>query len=201
MKTTLIIICLLIFKSCFCQIDSTNVNRIALKLCVSSLHVPYVGRSVRTSIEYRIKSFYSIEHEAGLFFDNSKGYMFRTDIKKYLESYNDGTYISIDLFHKFQTYSASDTISGTLTDYHVKKNIETLSFKYGRVITFKCGLLVDLYCGIGIKFQQNKNTLSKEENANMPPLYDYNTNWILNREQNKVYPNLLAGLKIGYVIK
>jgi hypothetical protein len=200
MKATLIIISLLIFNSCFSQNDSTIDNRVALKFCISSLHVPYVGRSFRTCIEYRIKPFYSIENEAGLFFDNSKGYMFRTDIKKYLENYNDGTYISIDLFHKFQTYSASDTIFGTLTDYHVKKNIVTLSFKYGRVISFKFGLLVDLYCGIGIKFQQNKNTLSKEENANMPPLYDYNTNWILNREQNKVYPNLLAGLKIGYIL-
>jgi hypothetical protein len=163
--------------------------------------VPYVGRSARIGIEYRIKPYYTIEHEAGLFFDNSKGYMYRTDIKKYLEGWDDGTYISIDLFHKYQTYSSSDTILGVLTDYRVNKTVETVSFKYGRVITFKFGLLLDFYCGLGIRFQQNKNTLTSEQNAYLPPRYDYNTNWILNRQQNRVYPNLLAGIKIGYRIK
>ena len=86
-------------------------------------------------------------------------------------------------------------------NYTVKKNIETLSFKYGKVIQYKYGILLDIYCGIGIKFQQNKNSLSHEENANLPPLFDYDTNWILNREQNKIYPNLLAGIKIGYRFK
>lgn len=201
MKTTLILFSLILINSCFGQNESTRVNRYAIKICASSFHVPFVGRSARLSFEYRINPYYSLEHEAGFFFDNSNGYMFRTDLKKYLKNDNNGTYIAIDLFHKYQTYSNSDTIVGILKSYTVKKNIETLSFKYGRVITFKFGMLLDFYCGLGIKFQQNKNSLSPEDNAHLPPLHDYNTNWILNKEQNRIYPNLMAGIKIGYRFK
>lgn len=201
MRTPLIICFVVLINHCFGQNDSTNVNRFSIKSCATSFHVPFVGRSARISFEYKIRPYYSIEHEIGLFFDNSTGYMFRTDVKKYLKSNNDGTYMAIDVFHKYQTYSNSDTIVGVLKKYDVKKYVETLSFKYGRVITFKFGLLLDFYCGLGVKFQQNTNSLSTEDNANLPPLHDYNTNWILNKAQNRVYPNLLAGLKIGYRFK
>ena len=185
----------------FGQQDVSCVNKLAIKLCATSYHVPFVGRSARIGVEYRIKPFYSLEHELGFFFDNSTGYLFRTDVKKYFKKYNDGTYLAIDLFHKYQTYSNTDTILGVLKSYTVRKNIETISLKYGQVVTFKFGLLLDFYCGLGVKFQQNKNSLSSEDNSNLPPLHDYNTNWILNRAQNRIYPNLMAGIKIGYRFK
>jgi len=198
MKLIIISLFICLTNIIFSQNDSIKRNNISIKTCISSLHVPYVGRSLRIGFEYNIRANYSLEHEIGLFFDNSTGSIFRTDIKKYLTGGNNVNYISLDLFYKNQKYSNADSIYGVLKQYTVNKKVETFSLKYGKIIRYKSGFLLDFYCGIGIRFQQNKNSLSSNDNQHLPTLYDYNTNWILNKEQNRIYPNLLAGLKIGY---
>jgi hypothetical protein len=142
-----------------------------------------------------------LEHEIGFNFYDSRGFMLRTDVKRYQYSGRNSQYVGIDLFYKNQNYHTSDTIFNGNVQYQVFKNVVALSLKYGEVTTFKFGLVLDFYIGLGLRFIQNRNTLSPIENKGMAPTSDYGPNLIMNRAGNRLYPNVLVGLKIGYKLK
>lgn len=176
-------------------------NRLFVKVIPTSLHVPYVGRSLRVSCEYRIKEYFSIENEFGFFFDNSKGYIAKFEFKYYFDKPNEGLYCSGELYYKNQNYSTSDNFGNELKEYTVNKNIECLTIKWGNLRVFKYGFIVEPYAGIGIRFQQNRNSLSATDNLSMEATTDYGPNIILNQARNRVYPNITAGIKVGLRLK
>lgn len=182
------------------EAQSLGGNRLLVKFSPLSLHVPYVGRSLRLGCEYKIKEHISLENEFGFFFDNSKGYLGKMELKFYSDALDQRNYFSGELYFKNQYYTTSDSFGLELREYNVTKNVECLTFKYGTVAVFKFGFLVDAYIGLGIRFQQNENTLTQYENDHMESTSDYGPNLILNRAGNRVYPNFTAGIKIGFRI-
>jgi len=183
----------------FAQSDSTIQVLKVIKISALSLRVPYVGSSARISYEYGISKKFSLEHEIGFNFYDTKGFMLRTDVKRYTyTSSSNSEYFGIDLFYKNQNYQTTDTILNNYTEYSVSKNVIALSLKFGQVTTFKFGLILDFYMGLGLRLIQNRNTLSSNENINMQATSDYGPNLILNRAGTRLYPNVLFGLKIGY---
>lgn len=201
MKNLIGTILILINFQILAQSDSTIRTLKVFKISALSFRVPYVGSSVRISFEYGISKKFSLEHEIGINFYDSKGFMLRTDVKRYLSSGRNSEYVGIDLFYKNQNYHTADTILNNYVQYDVSKNVLALSLKYGQVTTFKFGLVLDFYVGLGLRLIQNRNTLSPTENFNMEATSDYGPNLIMNRAGNRIYPNVLFGLKFGYKLK
>jgi len=198
MKRLITTTLILISMQCFSQSDSTLRNLKVLKISALSFRVPYVGSSARVSYEYGISEKITLEHEVGFNFYDSKGFMIRTDVKRYMNSGSNSNYWGIDLFYKNQNYTTSDSILDNYASYKVHKNVLALSLKYGEVKTFNFGLVIDFYLGLGIRLIQNRNTLSTLENSKMEATSDYGPNLIMNKAGSRLYPNILFGLKIGY---
>jgi len=180
-----------------CSAAQQNSHGLYLKLAPLSLYTLYVGPSVRMSAEYKVKNTV-LENQLGFFFYYSTGFLAATEVKYYREeNSNEGEYFSWELFYKYQAYNVNDSTGS----FFVSKNVECFTVKYGNLLLYKNGLLLEGYCGLGVRFQQNKNTLDFLSNEYMQPTTDYGPNIILNKERNSIYPNLVAGVKVGYAFR
>lgn len=183
-------------------------TRLSVKLSPLSLLGAYVGPCARVSLEHRIHNSWAAQYDVGIFFYSTRGATIRTELKRYLnnEGRTSGKYLSAELQYKYQRYttpkvSEHDTIDGDvfeLDPFDVSKNVECLTFKFGNVVAWHSGLVLEVFCGLGIRFQQIRNSLSPYDNEHMPSTSDYGPNIILDRAGNYIRPNLVAGVKIGY---
>ncbi len=206
------VVCYLIAGSCFSQKATDFDNRMCFKISPLSFIPAYVGPCAKLSVEYKVKDAIAFQHEVGVFFYSSKGYETKFEVKRYINK-NDfvhGTYFSVEFFYKYQSYTTPlfvDTADPyeqnyiVLQPFEVNKNVESLSIKYGQLSVFKFGLITDVFCGIGIRFQQVRNSLSETDNEQLPPTSDYGPNLILDKARNTIYPNFVLGVKIGFRIK
>lgn len=189
------------------QHDSID-SRLSVKLSPLSLPGVYVGPCARISLEHKLRSSWAAQYDAGVFFYSTKGMTFRAELKRYLNNAGrtSGKYLSAELQYKYQRYttpavSEHDTIDGDVFDldpFDVSKNVECLTFKFGNIKVWRSGFILEVFCGLGIRFQQVQNSLSAYDNEHMPSTSDYGPNIILDQAGNHVYPNLVAGVKVGY---
>lgn len=196
----------------FGQNSVGNDSKVSVKISPLSLIQPFVGPCAKLSIEYRVKNNIAFQNEIGIFFHSSSGFETRFEVKRYIEQPDKtiGNYFSMELFYKYQYYTTPYVIDTAdpyeqnyliLEPFDVNKHVESLTFKYGQLNVFKYGFIIDAYCGLGIRFQQIKNSLSTDDNASLPPTSDYGPNLILDKARNTIYPNLLLGVKIGFRVK
>lgn len=192
--------------------DSTVNSLICVKIAPLSNLGIYTGPSFRAGVEYKVKNKVSFYNEFGWFYLYGQGGLTKFEIKKYLNhsDLNVGNYLSVELFYKYQQYNTSDTIgfinsSNSVTkynkDYFVSKNVECLTIKYGSMIVLKYGIVVDFFVGLGIRLKQSHNTLTSDENKHIQNSSDYGPNQITNYAGNNIYPNIDAGIKIGYCFR
>jgi hypothetical protein len=203
MKQFLFFFFFIISLNSFSQSDPYAEAKISAKLYPMAFYPGYAGPSVRMSLEYRIKNNISLENQAGLFFYYSKGYTAALECKYYTGENKliEGRYFSAEFFYKNQSYNRSDSIGAEWKVFSVSKNVECLTFKYGNLKIYDSGFVFDAFAGLGVRFQQNTNTLSAEENAEINSSSAYRVYRILHQAGNKVYPNFVASIKIGWRIK
>lgn len=180
------------------------------KLCIKaaplSLLGIYAGPSARLGVEFKLKDSWSLYHEIGYFFAYKPGVITKLELKHYFEDQdepdeNSGGYLSGELYYKYQSFNASDSIQIAPEyekNYSVSKHVECFTFKYGYMKVYPCGIVVDMFAGIGIRVKQAKNTLTAEENDHIAHSSDYGPNVFTNEAGNKVYPNIDLGVKVGY---
>ena len=201
-----LVFCLLISNCCFAQKE----NFFCLKVSPLSFITPYTGPSLRIGTEFKLKNTYSFCAEFGTFVLGSKGYLFKPELRYYLPSETklSGEYFGVELFFKNQSYVADytqydgDTVNhpGVKQNgiFNVQKNVECFTLKYGEQTITKFGLLIDMYCGLGIRLQQNRNSLTASANNALVSSSDYGPNLMTDKAGNRVYPNLVAGIRIGF---
>jgi hypothetical protein len=171
----------------------------------------YAGPSVRCGIEYNLKGDdWSLYHEAGYFLFN-RGFLLKTEAKKYLDAggINEGTYLSMEFYYKYQQYEATDSISDFVNNkfkpyqknYQVLKHVECFTVKFGSMNVYKRGLVADWFVGAGLRFKQARSGLTSRENENIMDSSDYGPNVFSNEAGFKVYPNIDMGVKIGFRVK
>ncbi len=180
------------------------------KLCVKfaplSLLGIYAGPSIRLGAEFKVMDNWSLYHEFGYFFAYKHGALTKLELKHYFEDQdepdvNSGGYLSGELYYKYQYFDASDSIQIAPKyekTYSVSKHVECFTLKYGYMKVYPCGIVVDLFAGIGIRVKQAKNTLTADENEHIEHSTDYGPNVFTNEAGNKVYPNIDLGVKVGY---
>ena len=212
MKFILLLICFTV-NSCFSQTDSIEIQdqRLSVKISPLSFITLYTGPCAKLSLEYKVKNNIAFQNEFGLFFYSSTGWETKFEVKRYFDypGITAGNYFALEGFYKYQTYTTPNIADTTdpyeddviLAPFDVTKKVQSFTFKYGWLNVFKYGFLVDAYCGLGIRFQQTKNSLSVEDNANIPATSDYGPNLIMDQARNRIYPNLLVGVKIGFRIR
>jgi hypothetical protein len=181
-------------------------TRLCVKFAPLSLLGIYTGPSLRLGVEYKIKDSWSLYNEFGYFFADKRGALLKLELKHYLYDFdnndrNSGGYLSGELYYKYQYFNASDSIEilpKYEKDYSVSKHVECLTLKLGYMKVYRCGIVVDMFCGLGVRVKQAQNTLTSEENAHIAHSSDYGPNVFVNEAGNKVYPNIDLGVKVGY---
>ncbi len=217
MRPTIFILLLtLLFFRAIGQSDSLIENKLCLKITPFSLVDSYNGSSLRLGSEIKLKNNFAIYSELGTFFPHSlinsfwfrknSGILIKGELKRYLnkKKITSGLYNSIELFYKYQSYTTTDTINikpNYPKDYKVYKNVYCATLKFGELVVYKSGLVMDLSVGLGVRFKFSKSTLTTEENNNILGEGDNATNIITNKAGEYIYPNFVIGIKFGYRLK
>lgn len=188
--------------------------KLVVKLAPLSLVPVYINPCVKAGVEYRFNNPMALYGEVGSFIYSAKGFTSKLEFKYYLRESiyraRECNYISAELYYKREAYDTYDTITpdpvdGEVgfpkTEYSVFKQVQCFTVKYGVMQVYRRGFVLDFYAGLGIRFKQATNTLSAEDNANMPATSDYGPNLFINKAGNFIYPNFDAGVKIGWRIK
>jgi hypothetical protein len=195
--------------------DTTNRN-LLVKIAPIALLDPYSGSSIRLGAEHKIKNNKAIYLELGAFLPNSiynsksvknnAGFTIKSELKHYLynQNCNSGVYCSFELNYKYQSYITSDSIqlqNTYLKTYPVKKHVFSALVNFGEIFIAKCGFIIDINVGLGIRYKNVKSSLNNHENDNVIKVGDYGTNIMANQSGSFFYPDINMGIRIGYCIK
>lgn len=215
-RTIFILLFSCYFFNAIAQSDSLSENKLCLKIAPFSMIDSYNGSSLRLGFETKLKNNFATHIELGTFFPhsfinsfwfrNNKGLLFKAELKRYLnkKSITSGLYNSIELFYKYQLYNTSDSINispNYYKDYTVNKNVYCASLKFGELIVYKSGFVIDISVGLGVRYKHANSTLSYQENENILGVGDNSTNILSNKAGKFVHPNVVFGIKFGYRLK
>jgi hypothetical protein len=216
---TLFLICFTTF--CYSQVDSLCYkNKILIKWAPSSLIDIY--SALQFSGEFYYNSKHSVQVEYGFMFpaialrnNNNKGHRIRIEHRNYfskketwyLASEVHFAYVQYDDKKRFSNNWKIDSISGDkypldsyLTTVGIKKLIASANCKIGLQYIFnKPKIVLDFYCGIGIRYVNTTFVSYPSTGEYVAPI----DNWLEPpfKEGNRIVPNAVTGIKIGYQIR
>jgi len=196
--------------------DTLFDSRYILKLAPLSLIDPYSGPSLRMGLEFKLKGNIAGYVECGGYFPQvssnyavaaNNGLINKVELKYYTnkEGMCGGDYFSIELFNKYQSYTANDSFLTTkpvyAKSYQVYKDVTCLTFKYGYTKQWRKHFVFDSFVGLGIRHHTSSNTLTTYENDHIESIGDYGLNVSENRAGSYWFPNIDFGVKVGYRFK
>jgi hypothetical protein len=194
--------------------SETNVHRNRLSVFIDPLPLldTYSGSSYRGGFEMKAVKRFAVCLEGGGYFRNFnglhdvRGYVFKAEVKHYLspELENMGLYLSAEYFYKRQGYSFSDTIDATPDyprAYRMEKYITACNLKIGVMTVERWNIVLDAYAGLGIRVKHTSSDLTAYEREHRKFYNDSQSDPLVNGVGNFIYPNLVAGFKIGYCIR
>ena len=219
-KTFLFSLVFILFSAfSYSQTDSLNYrNKIILKWTPTALFNNY--SAIQFSGEFFYNNRRSIQLEYGYIFPvsskkyDSHGHNIRLEHRFYNQK--ERWYLAPELNFTYRNYSTdkrfsnnwqTDSITGSkyaLDSYYetvgVRKAIGTVNLKAGFQYIFKKPRIVlDFYAGLGVRYVNTKFTsypivgeyIPPKDNMFEPPF----------KEGNRVIPNVIAGIKLGYQIR
>jgi hypothetical protein len=158
--------------------------------------------------EYGIK--YKDNYKCDTLWEKSKGYTYRIELKYYdIHKFKKGSlrnYISLEYRYikdnhneVFTYHQDTSSVDDIKDNYGVLKDIYIGNLKYGIIIGLGKRFYTDVYCGIGIRYRDVRNT-HREYNpdiGNEPAYVDDIFSSFGLEEESGFYPNLSFGFKIG----
>jgi hypothetical protein len=225
----LIALLLLVSGQSIAKTDTSNhANKLAIYIPPTAWLDPWDGSSTRTGLEYSLSKKIAICFEGGVYFPDQpawiepiksdvNGYIIRLMAKQYIQHKRFYTtrkkykwahvncYVAAEVMFKHQTFNLNDSILINNAPpfnkvYTINRYAAGVNVMYGEAITYKWGLIVDYYGGVGFRF--------KHSTSSLPPALE---NGILTGENhgdligdaeraigNNYLPVLFAGIKIGY---
>lgn len=183
-----------------------------IKTSPLSLIDVFGNTSAVVSIEVKRRKSTSIEIGAGIFYhslgyglQNNRGWRSAIELRHYFKQQND-RYLAINLAYKNQSYEFIESIQIGNSDPYEKQNayhkkVTTLNVLYGlQKITLNKRFFLNPYVGVGLRYKQvTASGLTQEERQ----ARDYGDSSVLlymNSLEQKLYPNLALGFKIGWVL-
>ena len=201
------------------QPNETENNRFSLKINPLPLLDIYGGISWRIGTEFKLKNNIAASLEYGKYFNygtkglklNTKGDIIRVEVKYYR---NDdklclGGFFSLEYLYKNTSFDYIDSIKIASTPtyekrYTIYKEISCLTFKVGELNVYKNHFLVEWYMGVGLRFYTcGHNTLTDEENDGVLRGEGHGdlSGDAMRVNAFKIFPNLSAGVKLGFKFK
>jgi hypothetical protein len=209
------LICLLLFASLH-NIASAQTpvkdNSVIISLSPMALADIFDGASVRLNGEIKIAPAYAAGLEGGFYLPYLKatkiephGFLIRPSIKKYLNGKtNSGKFIALEYMYKKQGFDFRDSIvidtDRYEKQYTIKRQVHSIVFKYGKLINIGKRLVLEWYCGIGIRhIRSHSNLTAAEEDGiltgeagDCPVQED-----IIRLTGTRIFPDFRGGIKVG----
>jgi hypothetical protein len=213
---------LLLITACHCLSQKTGPDdpKLSIKTSPLALIDIYGGYSWRIGTEFKAQQNKAVSLEYGRYFtygDNpnvnqkldTKGYIIRAELKKYLnkEKLCSGRFISLEYLYKNITFNYLDSIKEGSNptfqkEYTIFKNISAFTVKYGSLTIPVNRFVWEWYVGAGVRICTGHNTLTPGEEKGL--LTGEGHGDLISagqREINYVLPNISAGFKLGYVLR
>lgn len=183
-------------------IDDSYSFKTCIKIAPLSPFMKEIGPSFRMGIEYRVKDRISIYNELGVFAMKSQGMSGSMELKFYENGAKrlGGTFWSIEFFCKSQFFHLRDDLGGTSVTYTLNKNVQSLTFKVGHTIIARRGFVFEIFTGLGARFSQNRNSLTRNLDALLPGNKNY-PQILYKREGELTFLNFQFGCRIGFRLK
>lgn len=219
-KKSLILFLVCCTTFCYSQVDSLRKkNPILIKWTPTAL----IGYSaLQFAGEFYYKDKRSIQLEYGIIFPeisiyntNDKGHRVRLEHRFYFNKKGTWylapelhfTYVRYDTKKRFSDNWKTDSISGDkypldsyLATVGVQKIISTVNCKIGFQYVFKkLRIVLDFYAGLGVRYVNSSFTSYPTTGEYVQPI----DNWLEPpfKEGDRVVPNGVVGIKIGYQIR
>lgn len=203
---------LLVFIVPYCHSQTDSLNKILIKWTPTAL----IGYS---SLQFAGEFYYtgkrSVQLEYGIILphsfynSNEKGHKIRLEHRNYFNK-QETWYLAPELNFVFVQYDTEKRfsenpetesyINSELKTVGMQKIISTANFKIGYQYIFKKPkIALDFYVGLGVRYVNTTFTSYPTVGEYIPPI----DNWLAApfEEGNRVIPNGIVGVKIGYKIK
>lgn len=199
------------------QTDSSTLPRLWIKTNPLDYVLGYNGKIANLAIECRLAPNYFLGSELGFYyslsnssetFDNNRGLRIKEEFKRY-SRVNSGKwsgYYSLELAYGNHSFDRTDslaystppnTIESYTKTYHVSKEFYGLLVQRGFVRQYKSGFMLELYAGLGLRYNQVKSNLSADE-LDHRSFGDSTLPFDLSLQEGKhVVPRINAGVKVG----
>lgn len=193
--------------------------KLILKTSPLNLFDPWNGSLLNLGAEVKLYSNIASYSQLGLYIPGiyilgdltqNKGFQVKEEIKLYLnkKGLTKGDYISLELSYSNQSYNRTDTIDLTriaglkyAKKYYSERSFEGIVFQYGSQFTKLKWLVIDIYGGLGIRFNHINCSLTQEEAENRQ-LGDWdNPENNAQKIGNTIIPRLNFGIKLGYKLR
>lgn len=210
-KTFLLIIFSVLCIKCNAQQTSTVVNNFNIRLSPLSLIDFYNGSSYKLGFEAKLFYATSIYADFGGYFktfngyENFTGYNLDLGLKYYIKNkdINQGSYISINYFHKNQGFDYTDTAlfkQAPEPAYRIQKNINCVNLNFGYLHAFDNRLVLDVLGGLGIRYRNATSSLPIEYYDQIIKLTDSQSLYFVLKPGNSIWMNFNVRFKIAYRI-
>jgi Protein of unknown function (DUF3575) len=212
MKNYFLLSFLFIYFISFSQKPNDIDNNFSLKINPLALIDAYGSSSYRLGFESKLYHNITFSAEYGRYFgikgleirENSKGYIFKPEIKWYLNKNNlaTGNFVSLEYFYKDIAFDWKDTIPTVnnpeeVKDYRISKNIYGFTVKAGVLKVYPSHFIFEWYFGLGVRVSNGYNSLTMDE-RNSIVANDENEIDRAQKDTNYVLPNFSLGFKLGY---
>lgn len=193
----------------FGQLDKGGAGRFIVRLAPLSLLDSYNGPSYKLGIEFQTDLRWAFTTDFGGYFRNFNwfrnysGFNFDFGIRHYLKNENSRKkyYLSLNTFYKEQGFDYSDSFQSVITyhtNYHTQKYVSCINLNFGKILSFKNRLEVDLFAGVGIRFKKVNSSLSLDELETGIEYSDSQSLYFLVTPGKFIYPNINLGLRCGF---
>lgn len=203
--------------SAYAQDEALPDNKLLLTLAPLALVDLFDGASYRPGFEVKLKRNIAFAFQGGGYVNylqstkiNPTGFVLKPSVKYYIDQQQrtSGRYVAIEYQYKNQGYDFRDSIAIADTRYYrqygMRREVNCLSFKYGNLRNYGRYFVLEWYGGLGIRYMQSRSDLSAlEEDGVLPgrrvecPLQEN----LIRITGNRVYPNFLLGIKLGYRVR
>lgn len=203
-----------VFFTVSVQAQDTIKKPYILTVAPLSLIDLYDGASLRPGIEILLRGQFAIGFESGVYLPylnatkiRPHGFIMRFSLKHYFTK-NDlltGRYVEGEYFFKDQDYIFKDIFEVENQRYEkhyaMKRKINGVSLRYGKVLLLGKGFRLDYYVGIGIRYLNSKSDLTEVESDAILTGTDGDCTLqedIIRKTGHFWHPNFLLGIKIGF---
>lgn len=211
LKTFLLLALSLFHLTCNAQKTSTVVNNFSIRLSPLSLIDFYNGSSYKLGFEKKLFYATSIYGDFGGYFknfngfENFTGYNLDLGLRYYIskKEINQGSYISINYFHKNQGFDYIDTAlfkQTSETEYRIQKKINCVNLNFGYVHVFKNRLVLDVIGGLGVRYRNATSSLPIQYFDQIIESTDSQSLYFILKPGNSIWMNFNVRFKIAYRI-